>query len=179
METHSSILAWRILWTEGPGRLQSTGSQEVGHYQSDLTSTHIFDLIRYCQLQSSWTYISMSSDCYTTQPTLVTLTLIPVHLKAESDTFLHALNCIISTVDRWSWVLFHAYWPFLFLLLYLTSPDPLSIFLLNCWSFSCWLMAEFLNSSQQHDWHFGWDDSFLLDTDLGYRIFSNNIPGLF
>ena len=29
--THSSILAWRILWTEEPGRLQSTGSQRVGH----------------------------------------------------------------------------------------------------------------------------------------------------
>ena len=27
MATHSSILAWRIPWTEEPGRLQSTGSQ--------------------------------------------------------------------------------------------------------------------------------------------------------
>ena len=31
MATHSSILAWRIPWTEEPGQLQSTGSQEVGH----------------------------------------------------------------------------------------------------------------------------------------------------
>ena len=31
MATHSSILAWRILWTEKPGGLQSTGSQRVGH----------------------------------------------------------------------------------------------------------------------------------------------------
>ena len=29
--THSSILAWRILWTEEPGGLQSIGSQRVGH----------------------------------------------------------------------------------------------------------------------------------------------------
>ena len=28
---HSSILAWKILWTEEPGRLQSMGSQRVGH----------------------------------------------------------------------------------------------------------------------------------------------------
>ena len=28
---HSSILAWRIPWTEEPGRLQSMGSQRVGH----------------------------------------------------------------------------------------------------------------------------------------------------
>ena len=28
---HSSILAWRIPWTEEPGRLQSMGPQRVGH----------------------------------------------------------------------------------------------------------------------------------------------------
>ena len=31
MATRSSILAWRIPWTEEPGRLQSMGSQRVGH----------------------------------------------------------------------------------------------------------------------------------------------------
>ena len=31
MATHSSILAWRIPWTEESGGLQSTGSQRVGH----------------------------------------------------------------------------------------------------------------------------------------------------
>ena len=30
MATYSSILAWKILWTEEPGRLQSMGSQRVG-----------------------------------------------------------------------------------------------------------------------------------------------------
>ena len=31
MATHSSILAWEILWTEEPGELQSMGPQKVGH----------------------------------------------------------------------------------------------------------------------------------------------------
>ena len=31
METHSSILAWEIPWTEEPGRVQSMGSKRVGH----------------------------------------------------------------------------------------------------------------------------------------------------
>jgi len=31
MATHSSILAWRIPWTEEPGGLQSTGLQRIGH----------------------------------------------------------------------------------------------------------------------------------------------------
>jgi len=36
MATHSSILGWRIPWTEEPGGLQSMGSQRVGHDCSDL-----------------------------------------------------------------------------------------------------------------------------------------------
>ena len=39
MATHSSILAWRIPWTRDPGRLQSMGSQRVGH---DLATTQIW-----------------------------------------------------------------------------------------------------------------------------------------
>ena len=31
MATHFSILAWRIPWTEEPGRLQSMGLQRAGH----------------------------------------------------------------------------------------------------------------------------------------------------
>ena len=31
MAIHPSILAWRILWTEEPGGLQSMGSQRIGH----------------------------------------------------------------------------------------------------------------------------------------------------
>ena len=32
MATHSSTLAWKTPWTEEPGRLQSMGSQRVGHH---------------------------------------------------------------------------------------------------------------------------------------------------
>ena len=31
MATHFSILAWKVPWTEEPGRLQSMGSQRVGY----------------------------------------------------------------------------------------------------------------------------------------------------
>ena len=39
--THSSILAWRIPWTEEPGRLESIESHRVRHDRSDFTYTHI------------------------------------------------------------------------------------------------------------------------------------------
>ena len=41
MATHSSTLAWKIPWTEEPGRLQSMGSLRVGH-DSDFTFTFHF-----------------------------------------------------------------------------------------------------------------------------------------
>ena len=43
MTTHSSILAWRIPWTEDPGRLQSMGLQRVGH--DWVTSLHSLILL--------------------------------------------------------------------------------------------------------------------------------------
>ena len=39
MAIHSSTIAWKILWTEEPGRLQSMGLQRVGH---DFTFTFPF-----------------------------------------------------------------------------------------------------------------------------------------
>ena len=38
MATHPSVLAWRIPWTEKPGRLQSMGSHRVGHDWRDLAA---------------------------------------------------------------------------------------------------------------------------------------------
>ena len=40
MATHSSVLAWRIPWTEEPGRQQSMGSQRAGHDWSSLACTY-------------------------------------------------------------------------------------------------------------------------------------------
>ena len=41
MATHSSILAWRMPWTEEPGRLQSMGLQRVGQDQVTNTLTSL------------------------------------------------------------------------------------------------------------------------------------------
>ena len=42
MATHSSTLAWKIPWTEEPGRLQSVGSQRVGHNRAISLSLFTF-----------------------------------------------------------------------------------------------------------------------------------------
>ena len=53
MVTHSSILAWRIPWTEQPGTLYPIGSQRVGH--DWVTNTHSLTYFSYY-------YISSTSD---------------------------------------------------------------------------------------------------------------------
>ena len=40
MATHSSILAWRIPWTEEPGKQQSIEPQRVGHDERNLVRKH-------------------------------------------------------------------------------------------------------------------------------------------
>ena len=44
MAIHSSILAWRIPWTEEPGGLQSIRSQRVGHDLNMHTGDYLHDL---------------------------------------------------------------------------------------------------------------------------------------
>ena len=52
MATHSSTVAWKIPWTEEPGRLQSTGWQRVGHDWA--TSLHHMNKLKIRQL--GWMY---------------------------------------------------------------------------------------------------------------------------
>ena len=47
MATHSSILAWRIPWTEEPGGLQSMGSHRVRHDWRLNTNTHILQSVTF------------------------------------------------------------------------------------------------------------------------------------
>ena len=52
MATHSSILAWRIPWTEEPRGLQFTGSQSVRHSESLSLSTVVLEKILESSLDS-------------------------------------------------------------------------------------------------------------------------------
>ena len=52
METHSSILSWKISWMEEPGRLQFMGSQRVGH--DGVTDTDIDDSWTQTEKVSTW-----------------------------------------------------------------------------------------------------------------------------
>ena len=68
MATHSSILAWRISWTEGPGGLQSTGLQRVGHSWATNTHTQVHTAV----LLTAGTMLDSTSLEFT-HPTWLTL----------------------------------------------------------------------------------------------------------
>ena len=67
METHSSILAWRIPWTQELGGLQSMGSQSIRYDWSDLASTHCswhWVLMEYIILKSKQAMSPSSMSLY-------------------------------------------------------------------------------------------------------------------
>ena len=66
MATHSSILAWRILGTEDPGRLPSMGSHRVGHNWSDLAaaaSEYTHHLGSLLSLMLLWLHLKLTHEC--------------------------------------------------------------------------------------------------------------------
>ena len=67
MATHSSILAWRIPWTEEPDRLESIGSQRVGHDWIDLA----WKLMRWPQLLEIQTHARSASRVHATRRSCV------------------------------------------------------------------------------------------------------------
>ena len=62
MATHSSILAWRIPWTEEPGGLQSMGSQRIGH--DWVTFTYICRYVLYKLLHIEYIHIFLPLEWY-------------------------------------------------------------------------------------------------------------------
>ena len=65
METHSSILAWRIPWTEEAGRLLSTGSQRAGHNWSDPAQhcTDFFAIVNNAAM-NVWVQVSLQYSVF-------------------------------------------------------------------------------------------------------------------
>ena len=78
MAPHSSTIAWKIPWTEQPGRLQSTGSRRVGHDWA--TSLSLFTFLHW---RRKW------------QPT-------PVFLPGESQGRQSLVSCRLWVAQSWT-----------------------------------------------------------------------------
>ena len=91
MVTHSSILAWKIPWTEKPGRLQSTGSQRVRHDWAT-SLTYLLSILK-------------SRDYFANKgPSMVKAMIFPVVMyRCESWTVKKAEHRRIDAFELWCW----------------------------------------------------------------------------
>ena len=73
LATHSSILAWKIPWTEEPGGLQSMRSQSVGHNWATEHVLVIIPIVHYIHSASSYNLNFLPFDCFhpTTSPLIL------------------------------------------------------------------------------------------------------------
>ena len=83
MAAHSSMLAWKIPWTDEPGRLQSTGSQRIGHDWA--TNSFVFSFLLGRKAMTNLDSILKSRD--------ITL-----------STKVHIVKTIFSISDVWMYI---------------------------------------------------------------------------
>ena len=87
MATHSSILAWRIPWTEDPSGLQSIGSQRVRHDWSDLAHRDLVTHSWFLDIVVPWYHWRIGSrSCHGYQ----NLRMLKWHSWSLLSTFPHA-----------------------------------------------------------------------------------------
>ena len=78
MATHSSVLDWRILWTEEPGRLQSLGSQRVEH---DLATKQQWPISNVVIVSGAW----QRDSAIHTHVSVFLQTLLPSRLPHNTE----------------------------------------------------------------------------------------------
>ena len=197
MVIHSSILPWKIPWTEEPGGLQSRGSQRVGHDWATNTSRRRAEELNFCQtsrrgthknkvveLKNKWSDISYTGDfkSYTLfswflkySSALLSNILLPskslplfLVLQVEPQGFLTFLFSILSTYHY-----FFIWNSLCFRLLYLPHHHCLNVLLRA--TVSLFPLAEspvsFLWLKTSHD--------FLLLSIMNTNLFAYSFTGCF
>ena len=84
MATHSSILTWRIPWSEEPGGLQSVGFERVGHNWVPNTHTHTHRMIQIPYWE--WQYLHQEGI---------------FHLRTDGSFYLRWLFCVIIFLSKY------------------------------------------------------------------------------
>ena len=77
MATHSSILAWKMPWTEDPGRLQSMGSQRVRHNWATSLHSHPYMNTGKTIALNRWTFVSKVIFLFFNMLSKLVITFLP------------------------------------------------------------------------------------------------------
>jgi hypothetical protein len=106
MATYSSILVWRISWTEEPGGLQSIGSLGVKHDWSDLAHMHSINIDCHSILQSrktgSQTGAIISQDHTASKTQCWDSNWSPKDLKIWAFFFFLTRACTLTNTHIWA-----------------------------------------------------------------------------
>ena len=99
MATHPNILAWRIPWTEEPGRLQSMGSQELDTTQQ-LNHHHIFFMVYSSTFNDQYGSVGKESACNAGD-----LSLSPGSGRSpgKGNSYPLQYSCLVNSMDRRAW----------------------------------------------------------------------------
>ena len=159
MATHSSILTWKIPWMEEPGRLQSMGSQRVGHWVTSLSLSLFFlELFLHWFPVAYWapTYLGSSSF------SVLSLCLFILFLGFSRQEYWSGLPVPspvdhilleLSTMTRLSWVALHRMGHSFIELdkLYTVSKNKTGSWLwLTSWTPYCQIQTEIEESRENH-----------------------------
>ena len=104
LATHSSILAWKIPWTEKPGRLQSMGLQRVGHDWATSLSLSLHLLLGRKVMTNLDSILKSRDITLPTKVHLVKALVFPVVMYGcESGTIKKAECQRIDAFELWCW----------------------------------------------------------------------------
>ena len=105
MATHSSILAWRIPWTEEPDALQSVGSQRVGHEWATYTNIMNISCYSFCSSMLDRYGLPRGSDGKESDCNAGDLSSIPGLGRSpeEGNNYLLQYSCLENSMDRGGW----------------------------------------------------------------------------
>ena len=96
MASHSSTLAWKFPWTEKPGRLQSMGSQRVGHDWATSLSFTFVDFYLVCRKVGL--YFTKKSDVMSLYPCVIVLIMHSSGLLTEVITLVDFYDIFVETI---------------------------------------------------------------------------------
>ena len=103
MAAHSSMLAWKIPWTDEPGKLQSMGSQRLGHDWA--TNTFVFSFLLGRKAMTNLDSILKSRDITLSRKVHIVKTIVfpLVMYGCESCTIKKAECWRIAAFELWCW----------------------------------------------------------------------------
>ena len=100
MATHSSTLAWKIPWTEEPGRLQSTGLQRVGHnWATSMSCSMSVSLVTQPEIKPALSAVRTWNPNHRTTWEFPCLAYFPESFRKSTPVYSYVLYAVLKILN--------------------------------------------------------------------------------